>query len=150
MDNLTNNLIKSVPVLLGNYLIYLKNRSLPNLSGLFGQELKESFDFLTTLNNISVLDECLSQGASLQGPAEAERNLLACVNSGEAQILFFNISGSEFFHFYVCGSLAGARALLQRVWNKALLYIDYFSRRIIGDKPELEDGAEILKADTKA
>ena len=105
MDESRKNTIKAMPLLLGNSLVYLKNVLLPGLNCLFKQELKE--------------------------PAETEKNLLACVVSGEVQVLFFNISGAEFFDHYVGGGASRVRELLERTWDKAPLRIEHFGRPTI-------------------
>ena len=131
MDESLKNPIKAAPLLLGNSLVYLKNVLLPGLNYLFKQELKEPVDFLRTVDNIQILGGYGSQGVALKGPAETEKNLLACVVSGEVQVLFFNISGAEFFDHYVGGGASRVRELLERTWNKAPLRIEHFGRRII-------------------
>lgn len=123
MNNLLKKTVKALPMLPGNPFVGPKKLLLPGLSYLFKREFKASFDFLRTVDNIHILGGHAPQSVSLKGPAETEKNLLACTVSGEAQVLFFNISGSEFFHLYVCVGIARVRELLEPVWNKALLHL---------------------------
>lgn len=92
----------------------------------FKQKLIESIDFLRTVENIHGIDGRTPQGKL----SETEKNLLACAVSEESQVLFFNISGSEFIELYV-GSGA---AVIRWLWHNAMLYAGRFGHQFI-DKP---------------
>lgn len=92
----------------------------------FKHKLIESIDFLRTLENIHGIDGRAPQGKL----SETEKNLLACAVSEESQVLFFNISGSEFIELYVGPSAAGIREL----WHKAMQYAGRSGHQVI-DKP---------------
>lgn len=105
MDNLQEN--RSVLMLLENVL----------LTGLIyplKQVFRESIDFLATLENIHSLD------GRMPGASRTEKNLLACTVSGEAPVLFFNISGAELFERYVGAGIAGVRQFFERTRNNLL------------------------------
>ncbi|MDD2761296.1 MAG: hypothetical protein PHH11_13525 [Methylomonas sp.] len=103
MDNLQKN--PNVPMLPGNVL----------MAGLIyplKQVFRESIDFLATLENIQSLDGRMPRASG------TGRNLPACTVSGEAPVLFFNISGAELFERYVGAGIAGVRRFLERTRNK--------------------------------
>ncbi len=118
-----NNITNTVLTLPGHLFISLKSVLTAGVSYPFKQELKDSIDFLRTLENIQVLDGGMHQEVLLEGAHGSERNLLACSASGEGegQVLFFNISGSEFIEQYV--GAAGVREFLGRAWHQTLLYV---------------------------
>lgn len=134
MDDSQENLITTMPTVQGNFFSHLTNVLTAGLSYLYKQELKESIDFLRTLENIQVLDEHIPQSVLPGGPPVTEKNLLACTGSGEAQVLFFNISGSEFIDMYVGVGSARARELLAQAWHKALLHAEHLGHQIAVDK----------------
>ena len=101
MCNARKNLSAIMPILSGDFAHYLKNAWMVDLIGRLKQVLRDSIDFLRTLENIQRVDASMPQYALRKETAGIEKNLLACTVSGEAQILFFNISGAEFIHLYV-------------------------------------------------
>ncbi|TAN66766.1 MAG: hypothetical protein EPN17_12995 [Methylobacter sp.] len=129
MDNLKNNIITEGLMLLGNLFGYLKKLVMVGFP--FKRELIESIDFLRTLENIHGLGGRMAQGELLEEGHGTEKNLLACAVSEEAQVLFFNISGSEFIELYVSPGVAGIREL----WNKAVLFAGRFGHQVIVDRP---------------
>lgn len=129
MDNLKNNIITAGLMLLGNFFGYLKKLVTVGLP--FKRELIESIDFLRTLENIHGLDGRMAQGELLEEGHETEKNLLACAVSEESQVLFFNISGSEFFELY----LGAGVSRIHKLWNKAILFTGRLSHQVIMDRP---------------
>ena len=118
MDDSQENLIKTVRMLSNNFFACLKNLLMADLNYPYKQELKESINSLRTLENIHLTSGLMSQNALLEETPGAGKNLLACDVSGEAQRLFFNISGSEFIELYVDVDIAKVRKFFERVWNK--------------------------------
>ena len=124
MYKLQNNPVKTLLALSGNCVDYLKNASISALSCPFKQQIKESIDFLRTLENIQA---CMADGMSPEGVAGSEKNLLACAGSGKTQMLFFNISGAEFIEQYIG---VGAREVFAQAWHKVAPEDAFFNGRI--------------------
>lgn len=150
MDELKINITKTVLTLPYHLLLYLNNVLGANFSSPFKQKFKESIDFLRTLDNIQRLGGCMSQAVLLEGPSGVEKNLLACTVSGDAQMLFFNISGSEFIDLYMGVNAAKVRELLGRAWHKTLLHTGRFGDQIVIDQSEFHGSVEIVKLHAKA
>jgi cell division protease FtsH len=90
------------------------------------QELKESIDFLKTPEKFQKLGGRMPKGVLLVGPPGTGKTLLARAVSGEAQVPFFNISGSEFIELFVGVGAARVRELFVQARNKApcIIFID--------------------------
>ncbi|MDI1231224.1 MAG: ATP-dependent zinc metalloprotease FtsH [Methylobacter sp.] len=90
------------------------------------QELKESIDFLKTPEKFQGLGGRMPKGVLLVGPPGTGKTLLARAVSGEAQVPFFNISGSEFIELFVGVGAARVRELFVQARNQApcIIFID--------------------------
>ena len=90
------------------------------------QELKESIDFLKTPEKFKRLGGRMPKGVLLVGPPGTGKTLLARAVSGEAQVPFFNISGSEFIELFVGVGAARVRELFVQARNQApcIIFID--------------------------
>lgn len=90
------------------------------------QELKESIDFLKSPEKIQKLGGRMPKGVLLVGPPGTGKTLLARAVSGEAQVPFFNISGSEFIELFVGVGAARVRELFEQARTKApcIIFID--------------------------
>ena len=90
------------------------------------QELKESIDFLKNPEKIQKLGGRMPKGVLLVGPPGTGKTLLARAVSGEAQVPFFNISGSEFIELFVGVGAARVRDLFEQARGKApcIIFID--------------------------
>lgn len=90
------------------------------------QELKESIDFLRSPDKIQRLGGRMPKGVLLVGPPGTGKTLLARAVSGEAEVPFFNISGSEFIELFVGVGAARVRELFIQARNKApcIIFID--------------------------
>ena len=90
------------------------------------QELKESIDFLKTHEKFQRLGGRMPKGVLLVGPPGTGKTLLARAVSGEAQVPFFNISGSEFIELFVGVGAARVRELFVQARNQApcIIFID--------------------------
>jgi cell division protease FtsH len=90
------------------------------------QELKESIDFLKTPEKFQRLGGRMPKGVLLVGPPGTGKTLLARAVSGEAQVPFFNISGSEFIELFVGVGAARVRELFEQARNQApcIIFID--------------------------
>ncbi|TAN66257.1 MAG: ATP-dependent metallopeptidase FtsH/Yme1/Tma family protein [Methylobacter sp.] len=90
------------------------------------QELKESIDFLKTPEKFQKLGGRMPKGVLLVGPPGTGKTLLARAVSGEAQVPFFNISGSEFIELFVGVGAARVRELFIQARNQApcIIFID--------------------------
>ena len=90
------------------------------------QELKESIDFLKTPEKFKRLGGRMPKGVLLVGPPGTGKTLLARAVSGEAQVPFFNISGSEFIELFVGVGAARVRELFIQARNQApcIIFID--------------------------
>ncbi len=90
------------------------------------QELKESIDFLKAPEKIQRLGGHMPKGVLLVGPPGTGKTLLARAVSGEAQVPFFHISGSEFIELFVGVGAARVRDLFEQARQKApcIIFID--------------------------
>ncbi|MDD5577685.1 MAG: ATP-dependent zinc metalloprotease FtsH [Methylobacter sp.] len=90
------------------------------------QELKESIDFLKMPEKFQKLGGRMPKGVLLVGAPGTGKTLLARAVSGEAQVPFFNISGSEFIELFVGVGAARVRELFLQARNKApcIIFID--------------------------
>ena len=90
------------------------------------QELKESIDFLKNPEKIQKLGGRMPKGVLLVGSPGTGKTLLARAVSGEAQVPFFNISGSEFIELFVGVGAARVREMFEQARQKApcIIFID--------------------------
>jgi cell division protease FtsH len=90
------------------------------------QELKEVIDFLKDPTRIQKLGGRMPKGVLVVGPPGTGKTLLARAVSGEANVPFFNISGSEFIEMFVGVGAARVRELFQQAREKApcIIFID--------------------------
>lgn len=90
------------------------------------QELSETIDFLKSPEKIQKLGGRMPKGVLLVGPPGTGKTLLARAVSGEAQVPFFNISGSEFIEMFVGVGAARVRELFEQARSKApcIIFID--------------------------
>ncbi|ESS72514.1 ATP-dependent zinc metalloprotease FtsH [Methyloglobulus morosus KoM1] len=90
------------------------------------QELSEEIDFLKNPEKIQKLGGRMPKGVLLVGQPGTGKTLLARAVSGEAQVPFFNISGSEFIELFVGVGAARVRELFLQARNQApcIIFID--------------------------
>ena len=90
------------------------------------QELSESIDFLKNPTLIQRLGGHMPKGILLVGPPGTGKTLLARAVAGEAEVPFFNISGSEFIEMFVGVGAARVRDMFDQARQKApcIIFID--------------------------
>jgi cell division protease FtsH len=90
------------------------------------QELKEVIEFLRTPDKFRRLGGKIPKGVLLVGPPGTGKTLLARAVAGEAQVPFFNISGSEFVEMFVGVGAARVRDLFKKARETApcIIFID--------------------------
>lgn len=90
------------------------------------QELSESIDFLKNPALIQQLGGHMPKGILLVGPPGTGKTLLARAVAGEAEVPFFNISGSEFIEMFVGVGAARVRDMFDQARQKApcIIFID--------------------------
>ncbi len=90
------------------------------------QELRESIDFLKSPEKIQQLGGRMPKGVLLMGPPGTGKTLLARAVSGEADVPFFNISGSEFIELFVGVGAARVRDMFEQARKKSpcIIFID--------------------------
>lgn len=89
-------------------------------------ELGETIRFLKDPASIQRLGGRLPKGVLLVGPPGTGKTLLARAVAGEAQVPFFNISGSEFIELFVGVGAARVREMFEQARQKApcIIFID--------------------------
>ena len=90
------------------------------------EELRETIDFLKDPARIQRLGGHMPKGVLLLGAPGTGKTLLARAVSGEAEVPFFNISGSEFIELFVGVGAARVRDMFQQAREKApcIIFID--------------------------
>ncbi|HDL18322.1 MAG TPA: ATP-dependent metallopeptidase FtsH/Yme1/Tma family protein [Bacteroidetes bacterium] len=90
------------------------------------QELNESIEFLRNPEHFQRLGGRMPKGVLLVGPPGTGKTLLARAVAGEAEVPFFNISGSEFIEMFVGVGAARVRDLFEQARKKApcIIFID--------------------------
>ncbi|HSN24138.1 MAG TPA: ATP-dependent metallopeptidase FtsH/Yme1/Tma family protein, partial [Methylomicrobium sp.] len=90
------------------------------------QELSESIDFLKNPGLIQSLGGHMPKGILLVGPPGTGKTLLARAVAGEAEVPFFNISGSEFIEMFVGVGASRVRDMFDQARQKApcIIFID--------------------------
>ncbi|WP_220096058.1 ATP-dependent zinc metalloprotease FtsH [Daejeonella oryzae] len=89
-------------------------------------EVREIVDFLKSPESFTRLGAKIPKGVILVGPPGTGKTLLAKAVAGEAQVPFFNISGSEFVEMFVGVGASRVRDLFNRAKEKApcIVFID--------------------------
>ncbi len=89
-------------------------------------ELKEVVEFLKNPKKFSDVGAKIPKGVLLTGPPGTGKTLLAQAVSGEADVPFFEISGSEFIEMFVGVGSGRVRDLFQKAKAKqpCIVYID--------------------------
>jgi len=90
------------------------------------QELSEVIQFLKDPTRIQCLGGHMPKGVLLVGPPGTGKTLLARAVAGEADVPFFNISGSEFIEMFVGVGAARVRDMFDQARQKApcIIFID--------------------------
>ncbi|MCI8658684.1 MAG: ATP-dependent zinc metalloprotease FtsH [Lachnospiraceae bacterium] len=124
-----------------NAKIYAETETGKTFADVAGQEeakeaLKEIVDFLHNPEKYAEIGATLPKGALLTGPPGTGKTLLAKAVAGEAHVLFFSISGSEFVEMFAGMGAAKVRDLFKQANEKApcIVFIDEIDT--IGKKRE--------------
>ncbi len=90
------------------------------------QELRECIDFLKNPELIQKIGGRMPKGILLVGPPGTGKTLLARAVAGEADVPFFNISGSEFIEMFVGVGASRVRDMFDQARQKApcIIFID--------------------------
>jgi len=90
------------------------------------EELQEVVEFLKTPEKFKKLGGRIPKGVLLVGPPGTGKTLLARAVSGEAEVPFFSISGSEFVEMFVGVGAARVRDLFAQAAGQApcIIFID--------------------------
>ncbi len=90
------------------------------------EELQEVIQFLKDPEEIKSLGGHMPKGVLLMGPPGTGKTLLARAVAGEAEVPFFNISGSEFIEMFVGVGAARVREMFSQARQKApcIIFID--------------------------
>lgn len=90
------------------------------------QELREIVDFLKTPQKYQVLGGRIPKGVLLVGPPGTGKTLLARAVAGEADVPFFNLSGSDFVEMFVGVGASRVRDLFGQAESRApcIIFID--------------------------
>ena len=89
-------------------------------------ELREIIQFLTEPEQFAVLGGRIPKGVLLVGPPGTGKTLLAKATAGEAHVVFFEASGSEFIEMFVGVGAARVRDLFEQARKSApaIVFID--------------------------
>ena len=89
-------------------------------------ELQETIQFLKTPEQFAQLGGHIPKGVLLVGPPGTGKTLLAKATAGEAQVAFFETSGSEFVEMFVGVGAARVRDLFEQARKAApaIIFID--------------------------
>jgi len=90
------------------------------------EELQEIVEYLRDPSKFSKLGAKIPKGVLLLGPPGAGKTLLARACSGEAEVPFFSISGSDFVEMFVGVGAARVRDMFEqaRKYQPCLVFID--------------------------
>ncbi|MBF0298191.1 MAG: ATP-dependent metallopeptidase FtsH/Yme1/Tma family protein, partial [Oligoflexia bacterium] len=90
------------------------------------EELKEIVDFLKDPKKYTLLGGKIPKGVLLVGPPGTGKTLLAKAVSGEAQVPFFSISGSDFVEMFVGVGASRVRDLFEQGKKHApcIIFVD--------------------------
>lgn len=89
-------------------------------------ELEEIVEFLKSPQRYTQIGAKIPKGVLLVGPPGTGKTLLAKAVAGEAGVVFFSISGSEFVELFVGAGAARVRDLFEQAKKKApcIIFID--------------------------
>ncbi|MBC6422905.1 MAG: ATP-dependent metallopeptidase FtsH/Yme1/Tma family protein [Hormoscilla sp. SP12CHS1] len=89
-------------------------------------ELEEIVEFLKSPDRFTAIGARIPKGVLLVGPPGTGKTLMAKAVAGEAGVLFFSISGSEFVELFVGTGAARVRDLFDQAKKKApcIIFID--------------------------
>jgi cell division protease FtsH len=89
-------------------------------------ELQEVVDFLKNPDRYKALGAKIPKGVLLVGPPGTGKTLLARAVAGEAKVVFFSMSGSDFVEMFVGVGAARVRDLFQQAKSQApcIIFID--------------------------
>src|SRR5450631_446100 len=89
-------------------------------------ELREIVDFLKTPEKYQALGGRIPKGVLLVGPPGTGKTLLAKAVAGEADVPFFNMSGSDFVEMFVGVGASRVRDLFGQAESRApcIIFID--------------------------
>lgn len=114
-----------------NAKIYVESTTGIKFSDVAGEDeakevLTEIVDFLHNSQKYQEIGASMPKGALLVGPPGTGKTLLAKAVAGEANVLFFSISGSEFVEMFVGMGAAKVRDLFKQANEKApcIVFID--------------------------
>ena len=114
-----------------NAKIYMENETGKSFRDVAGQEeakesLSEIVDFLHNPSKYKEIGARVPKGILLVGPPGTGKTLLAKAVAGEAKVLFFTISGSEFVEMFVGMGASKVRDLFKQAKEKApcIVFID--------------------------
>ncbi|MBA2663495.1 MAG: ATP-dependent metallopeptidase FtsH/Yme1/Tma family protein [Bradymonadaceae bacterium] len=90
------------------------------------EELREIIDFLREPHKFTRLGGKVPKGVLLVGPPGTGKTLLARAVAGEAEVPFFNLSGSDFVEMFVGVGAARVRDLFQQAQDNApcIIFVD--------------------------
>ena len=104
------------------------NVTFKDVAGLYGakEEVMEIVDFLKNPGKYTALGGKIPKGALLVGPPGTGKTLLAKAVTGEANVPFFSISGSDFVEMFVGVGASRVRDLFAQAKEKApcIVFID--------------------------
>lgn len=111
--------------------LFLDNRPKVTFADVAGceeskEELEEVVEFLKEPGKFSSLGARIPKGVLLLGPPGAGKTLLARACSGEADVPFFSISGSDFVEMFVGVGAARVRDMFEQAkkYNPCIVFID--------------------------
>ena len=114
-----------------NAKVYVKSTTGIKFKDVAGEEeakelLAEIVDYLHKPERYKEIGASMPKGALLVGPPGTGKTLLAKAVAGEANVLFFSISGSEFVEMFVGMGAAKVRDLFKQANEKApcIVFID--------------------------
>lgn len=90
------------------------------------EELQEIVEFLKSPDKFKKLGAKIPKGALLMGPPGTGKTLLAKAIAGEADVPFFNLSGSEFVEMFVGVGASRVRDLFSKAKKEApaIIFVD--------------------------
>ncbi|MGC9372838.1 MAG: ATP-dependent zinc metalloprotease FtsH [Thermovirgaceae bacterium] len=111
--------------------LFLDNRPKVTFADVAGcdeskEELQEVVEFLKEPGKFASLGARIPKGVLLLGPPGAGKTLLARACSGEAEVPFFSISGSDFVEMFVGVGAARVRDMFEQAkkYNPCIVFID--------------------------
>ena len=114
-----------------NAKVYVKSSTGIKFTDVAGEDeakelLTEIVDYLHNPQKYTEIGASMPKGALLVGPPGTGKTLLAKAVAGEAEVLFFSISGSEFVEMFVGMGAAKVRDLFKQANEKApcIVFID--------------------------